>query len=290
MNTSAFRIADGHELSLNDHRTRMPEKLDKDVLKRQVVEDNARITTLQEPLYAAGQRAVLVILQAMDGAGKDSCIKHVFGGVNPQGCAVHSFKQPSKEELAHDFLWRHTGALPKAGMIGVHNRSHYEEVLVVKVHPEYLKARPSNHITDVQQAGNTFWAARYAAIKEWEKDAATNNITLVKIFLHMSKEEQRKRFLDRIKDPEKQWKFSLKDLKERAHWDQYMKAYEGAISATATEHAPWYVVPSDEQWESRAIVARIVREKLEELDPHFPVPTREHQAELEEGGRMLREE
>jgi PPK2 family polyphosphate:nucleotide phosphotransferase len=268
----------------------MAEAPDKDALKRQVAEDNARITTMQEPLYAEGDRALLIIFQAMDGAGKDSCIKHVLSGVNPQGCAVHSFKQPSREELAHDFLWRHTAALPGAGMLGVHNRSHYEEVLVVKVHPEYLKARPSNHITDPAKADAAFWETRYKTIMAWEADAAAKRIDVIKIFLHMSREEQKKRFLDRIKDPEKQWKFSVKDVEERAYWDRYMNAYEEALSATSTEKAPWYVVPADEQWESRAIVARIVREKLEEMAPHYPVLSKEQKAELVEGERMLRDE
>jgi PPK2 family polyphosphate:nucleotide phosphotransferase len=226
----------------------------------------------------------------MDAAGKDSCMAHLLTGVNPQGCMVKSFKQPSKEELAHDFLWRHTNALPGAGIIGVHNRSHYEEVLVVKVHPEYLKARPSNKVNAPSDATEAFWEKRYAAIRTWEKEAAEGNITVMKFFLNMGKKEQKKRFLERIGDPKKNWKFSIGDVKERTHFDAYMVAYEQAIRATATEAAPWYVVPADEQWESRAIVAQLVREQLEAMDPQLPVVSDAQRTELAEGKRMLEAE
>lgn len=288
--TSQFRITGGISFSLEDHPTELAKHIDKDDLKEMLEDDKRAIAKEQELLYAEGKRSLLIIIQAMDAAGKDSCIEHLLTGVNPQGCMVKSFKQPSKEELAHDFLWRHTTALPGAGIIAVHNRSHYEEVLVVKVHPEYLKARPSNKITDPAQANAAFWEKRYAAIVQWEKEAAAANITIMKFFLHMGKKEQKKRFLERIEDPTKNWKFSLGDLKERARFDDYMQAYEEAIRATATPHAPWYVIPADEQWESRAIMAHLVREQLASMDPKYPVLTKEHRAELAEGKRLLEAE
>jgi PPK2 family polyphosphate:nucleotide phosphotransferase len=288
--TSQFRITSGASFRLKDHPTELKEHFDKDELKEMLEDDKRAIAKEQELLYAEGKRSLLIIIQAMDAAGKDSCIEHLLTGVNPQGCMVKSFKQPSKEELAHDFLWRHTAALPGAGMIAVHNRSHYEEVLVVKVHPEYLKARPSNKITDPAQANAAFWEKRYAAIVQWEKEAAAANITIMKFFLHMGKKEQKKRFLERIEDPTKNWKFSLGDLKERALFDGYMQAYEEAIGATATPNAPWYVVPADEQWESRAIMAHLVREQLASMDPKYPVLTKEHRADLAEGKRLLEAE
>lgn len=290
INTAPFRVTDGRTFQLKDHPTTMPDRPDKDGLKGLLEEDKEHIAKKQELLYAEGRRALLIIIQAMDAAGKDSCIAHLLTGVNPQGCMVKSFKQPSKEELAHDFLWRHTAALPGAGIIGVHNRSHYEEVLVVKVHPEYLKARPSNRISDPAQADAGFWKERYAAIMAWEKEATAAGITIMKFFLHMGKKEQKKRFLERIADPTKNWKFSLGDLKERARFDAYMRAYEEAIRATATPHAPWYVVPADEQWESRAIMARLVREQLHAMDPHYPELTKEQRADLAEGQRLLEAE
>lgn len=285
--TSSFRITNGHSFHLKDHPTELPRHIDKDELKKMLAEDKDHIARKQELLYAEGRRSLLIIIQAMDAAGKDSCIEHLLTGVNPQGCMVKSFKQPSKEELAHDFLWRHTTALPGAGIIGVHNRSHYEEVLVVKVHPEYLRSRPANGITDPAQADEGFWERRYKAIVEWEKEAASANITIMKFFLHMGKKEQKKRFLERIDDPTKNWKFSLGDLKERARFDDYMRAYEEAIRATATPQTPWFVVPADEQWESRAIMARLVREQLHTMDPGYPVLSKEQRADLAEGRRLL---
>lgn len=284
--TAPYRVT-GPTFHLKDHPTELKNGPDKEELKASVEQDRTRIAELQEKLFAEGKRSMLLIFQAMDAAGKDSCMAHLLTGVNPQGIDVHSFKQPSKEELAHDFLWRHTNALPAAGIIGVHNRSHYEEVLVVKVHPEYLKARPSIGIDKAAQADDAFWQKRYHAIRTWEKAASANDTTILKFFLHMGMKEQKKRFLERIDKAEKQWKFSLGDVKERAHFPTYMDAYEAAIRATATEQAPWYVVPADEQWESRAIVARVVREELERMDPQYPVPTAEQRKELEKGRHML---
>ena len=291
---SDFKITDGRKFRLADHPTELSERISKDALKKLLAEDRERIIALQDLLYAEKRRSLLLIFQAMDAAGKDSAIDHVLSGVNPQGCSVTSFKQPSSEELAHDFLWRHMKAAPEKGMIGVHNRSHYEEVLVVKVHPEYLLgqrlpdiASPKDANLPTGQAGAAFWEKRYAAIRAWEEHLADSGTTIMKFFLHMGKKEQKKRFLERIDDPKKNWKFSAGDVKEREHFDAYMKAYEEAIRATAAPHAPWFVVPADEQWETRAIVGDLVRERLEAMDPRVPVLSASAKAELEESRKLL---
>ena len=285
--TDQFRISSGSSFRLKDHPTELEEHLEKDELKRLLEEDRARIVDLQEALYAEGSRSLLLIFQAMDAAGKDSAIDHVLSGVNPQGCSVTSFKQPSSEELDHDFLWRHTRALPARGMIGVHNRSHYEEVLVVKVHPEYLMGQRLPGITAPSDAGAALWEQRYASIRAWEAHAAANGTTIMKFFLHMGKKEQKKRFLERIDDPKKNWKFSLGDIHERAHFADYMKAYEEAIRSTAAPHAPWYVVPADEQWETRAIVGDLVRAQLEAMAPKVPELSAKERDRLAEAKTLL---
>ncbi len=284
---SDFRITDGRGFHLADHPTELKKHLGKDMLKKLLEEDRARIVELQERLYAEGSRSLLLIFQAMDAAGKDSCIDHVLSGVNPQGCAVSSFKQPSADELAHDFLWRHMKAVPARGMVGVHNRSHYEEVLVVKVHPEYLLGQRLPDVSAPKDATAAFWEKRYAAIRAWEEHLAASGTVIMKFFLHMGKKEQRKRFLERIEDPKKNWKFSVGDVKEREHFDAYMNAYEEAIRATAAAHAPWFVVPADEQWETRAIVGDLVREQLESMDPQVPRLSAMAQAELKEARELL---
>lgn len=288
--TARFRITSGSSFNLKDHPTELKEHVGKDELKAMLAEDRERIIDLQELLYAEKRRALLLIFQAMDAAGKDSAIDHVLSGVNPQGCSVTAFKQPSAEELAHDFLWRHAKAVPERGMIGVHNRSHYEEVLVVKVHPEYLLGQRLPGIDRPADADAAFWERRYASIRGWEEHLAANGVTIMKFFLHMGRKEQRKRFLERIDDPRKNWKFSLGDVKERAHFDTYMAAYEDAIRATATPHAPWYVVPADEQWETRAIVGRLVREQLQSMDPRTPKLPEKARADLAEAKRLLEAE
>jgi len=268
--TSDFRVTHGRKFKLNGYATGLKKKLDEEELKEAVNKDAEHIGKLQEKLYAENNRSLLLIFQAMDAGGKDSCIARVLGGVNPQGCQVTSFKSPNTEELSHDFLWRHAKAIPPTGMIGVHNRSHYEEVLVVKVHPEYLIGQKLPGIISAKDADATFWKHRYASIRDFEEHLTRQGVTILKFHLHMGKEAQRKRFLERIEDPEKNWKFSMGDVKERAHWDAYMKAYEEAIAETASKHAPWYVVPADKEWETRAIVCRVVRETLEEMDPRIP--------------------
>jgi PPK2 family polyphosphate:nucleotide phosphotransferase len=255
---------------LSDHPTDLPADADKKELKEQLDKDRDRISDLQEVLYASGKHALLLIFQAMDAAGKDSCIRHVMSGVNPQGVRVWSFKAPSTLERSHDFLWRHTQAVPERGHIGIHNRSHYEEVLVTRVHPEFIMGQSIPGVTDLEMLNNTFWDQRYASIRNFEEHLAANGTVIMKFYLHMSREQQKARFLERIDDPKKNWKFDANDVKERMHWDEYRKAYEQAIGATAATHAPRYIIPADEQWESRAMVGRLVRQRLEALDLIHP--------------------
>jgi PPK2 family polyphosphate:nucleotide phosphotransferase len=262
-----FRVEDGKRFRLAgvDPRDtwRLRSKVQAASLLREGVE---RLAALQEQLYAQDRWSLLLVFQAMDAAGKDSTIKHVMSGVNPQGCQVHSFKQPSPEELDHDFLWRTTTRLPERGRIGIFNRSYYEEVLVVRVHPELLARQklPSRLIT------KDIWQERFASINDFERHLARNGTAVRKFFLHVSKEEQRKRFEERLDRPEKNWKFELGDVQERAHWDRYQKAYEDMIRHTATPHAPWYVVPADHKWFTRLVVAAAVVDALEDLKLEWP--------------------
>jgi len=237
----------------------------------------AKIDSLQQLLYATGKWSLLVILQAMDAAGKDGTIRHVFSGVNPQGCEVTSFKQPSAGELAHDFLWRTTVRLPARGRIGIFNRSYYEEVLVVRVHPQILNGEglPQDLVDEKR-----VWEERFASIVSFEKHIAENGTKIVKIFLHISKDEQKKRLLSRIDDPAKNWKFSEADLAERACWKKYMKAYGECISATSTREAPWYIVPADDKKNAHLIVAEIVRKALKGMKMKYPDVGKERRAEL----------
>ena len=258
-------ITDAGSFRLKDHPTNLPEEADKKELKVLLEKDKEEIVDLQELLYAQGKHAVLLIFQAMDAAGKDSCIRHVMSGVNPQGVHVHSFKAPSTLERSHDFLWRHAQAMPPRGFIGIHNRSHYEEVLVTKVHPQFIVGQNIQGIDSEQDITAKFWEQRYASIRNFEEHLAANGTVIMKFFLHMSREQQKVRFLERIDDPKKNWKFSVNDVTERGYWKDYMTAYEEAIRETASRHAPWYIIPADEQWESRALVGRLLRDRLESL-------------------------
>jgi PPK2 family polyphosphate:nucleotide phosphotransferase len=240
--------------------------IDKGDAKDELAKDVEQLSDLQERLYAHDRWAVLLIFQAMDAAGKDSAIKHVMSGVNPQGCQVHSFKAPSAQELDHDFLWRTTLALPERGRIGIFNRSYYEEVLVVRVHSEIMPRQklPKQLVTD------RIWRERFEDIRAFEQYLARNGTVILKFFLHVSKEEQRRRFLDRIEEPAKRWKFSMGDVAERKLWDRYMEAYEDMIRHTSAPHAPWYVVPADHKWFSRLVVAGAIVGKLAGLGLEFP--------------------
>ncbi len=229
-----------------------------------------KISKLQDTLFAQNTHSVLIVLQAIDAAGKDSCIKHVMSGINPQGCHVKSFKQPSKEELQHDFLWRTNKALPEKGKIGIFNRSYYEEVLVTKVHPEYILSQNIPNVNTLNLVDEKFWKNRYRAINEMERHLVKSGTVIIKIFLNMSKAEQKNRFMDRIENPEKNWKFSYTDIKERALWPKYQLAYEQMIKETSTKIAPWHIVPADNQWVSRAFVGDILLETLEKLNLKYP--------------------
>lgn len=245
---------------------------------QRIIDDRAGLlNNLQEKLYAEDRWALLVILQAMDAAGKDGVVKHVMSGINPQGCDVHSFKAPSTEELDHDYLWRAHNRIPKRGKIGIFNRSYYEEVLVVRVHANILRGQklPDPLIT------KHIWDHRYEDINAFEKYLTRNGIVVRKFFLHVSKKEQKKRFLERLEDSKKNWKFSMADVKERGYWKDYQEAYEEMIQNTATKHAPWYVVPADNKWYSQLIVASAIITALEELDLSFPDVAKEKKEELE---------
>jgi PPK2 family polyphosphate:nucleotide phosphotransferase len=241
------------------------------------------LAELQNMLYAQDQWAVLLIFQAMDAAGKDSAIKHVMSGVNPQGCEVYSFKAPSEEELDHDFMWRCVRRLPERGRIGIFNRSYYEETLVVRVHREFLEKQklPPELVT------KHIWEERFQDIRHIERYLTRNGVVIRKFFLHVSKEEQKKRFLERIEEPEKHWKFSANDIKEREYWDDYMKAYEDTIQNTATKQAPWHVVPADNKWFTRVVVAAAVIEALSSLDLHYPKVTKGKLKELAAAKKAL---
>ncbi|MER3430349.1 MAG: polyphosphate--nucleotide phosphotransferase [Blastocatellia bacterium] len=246
-----------------------------------------RMRELQNILYAQDIHSLLIIFQAMDAAGKDSAIKHVMSGVNPQGCQVVSFKQPSAEERDHDFLWRHQKALPERGRIGIFNRSHYEEVLVVRVHSEILQAQ---QLPDSVKRDPKIWEKRFKQIRDWENHLAENGTAILKFFLNVSKEEQRKRFLARIDEPTKNWKFSIADVRERTLWNDYMKAYEEAIAETSTRNAPWYVIPADKKWFAQLLISTIIVDRLERLDLRYPQLSNDRLAELAEAKRMLESE
>ena len=279
MNINDFRVPAGKRVKLDKWPTRVKpvyksKKEYKALLEKQVEE----LSEQQQLHYASNRYAVLLIFQAMDAAGKDGAIRHVMSGVNPQGCQVFSFKHPSAEELEHDFLWRTTQALPERGRIGIFNRSYYEEVLIVRVHPEILQAQS---IPDGLLNQETIWQERYRSIVDMESHLQRNGTRIVKFFLHLSEEEQRKRFLDRIDDSDKNWKFSLADIEERKFWKQYMQAYEKCLGATSTMDAPWYVIPADDKENSRLIISEIVLDTFKSLNLAYPKPSTEHQRELQ---------
>ncbi len=264
-----FRVSKGKDFRLKEvdpDDTLEFTKEDKSLAKEALASGVMALAELQDKLYAQDKWAVLLIFQAMDAAGKDGAIKHVMSGVNPQGCEVYSFKSPSSEDLDHDYLWRCMKCLPNRGHIGIFNRSYYEEVLVVRVHPEFLAKQK----LPPQLAGKQIWEKRFEDIRNFEQYLARNGVVVRKFFLHVSKKEQKRRFLDRINDSQKNWKFSSNDAAERDFWDDYMEAYEQMIQETATKAAPWYVVPADNKWFTRVVVAAAVIETLEDLDLKYP--------------------
>jgi PPK2 family polyphosphate:nucleotide phosphotransferase len=276
---ASFRLADhdpADTAGLDRERAR--------VLRKADIE---RLRSLQTRLYAEQRRALLLALQGLDAAGKDGTIAHVMGGVSPLGVRATAFKAPTPDELAHDWLWRCVRALPERGQIGIFDRSHYEEVTTVRVHPRYLAAQG---VDPACARSESFWTARLETIAAWERHLAACGTRVVKFFLHISREEQRKRLLARANDPEKRWKFSTEDVAERAHWDAYMEAYEAAVRATSTADAPWYAIPADHKWMARTAVAQIVVRHLELMDPRFPEPDEAAQRAAAEAARLLLDE
>src|SRR6476661_3545046 len=268
MKTDKFRVAEGSAVDLKDHPTDYTGDFkDKDEAGDGLKKNVKSLAKLQEMLYAEGRRSLLIVIQAMDAAGKDSVIDHVMSGVNPQGCQVTSFKAPSIEEVQHDYLWRCQKVLPRRGMIGIFNRSHYEEVLVVKVHPQFLTGQK---LPDGPDTNPKFWERRYAEIRNWEAMLSANGTHVVKFFLHVSLEEQKQRFLDRINQEDKNWKFNSGDAKERAYWDDYMKAYADALSATSTDASAWYIIPADKKWFARLAVSTVLVEAMNAMKLRFP--------------------
>lgn len=288
MDISRFQIPENHKLDLADHPTDFTGTYtSKEQAEEDLKSNIKRLRKLQDILYADNSRALLIIFQAMDAAGKDGAIKHVMSGVNPQGTQVFSFKHPSVEELDHGFLWRCAKSAPERGRIGIFNRSYYEDVLIVRVHPPILHSFPMpDHIKDDPE----IWQKRFDQIVNFERYLNQNGTKVIKFYLNLSKKEQKDRFLSRIETPEKNWKFSMGDLKERGHWDEYMNAYTKAIEATSTERAPWYVMPADHKWFTRLAVSEVICQSLEEMDLRYPQVGEDHLQMLKEAKKELENE
>jgi PPK2 family polyphosphate:nucleotide phosphotransferase len=282
-----FRVHPGKEFRLGDRPTVIKPFCKSKKQYRKTLESHVEeLSSLQQLHYASHRYALLLIFQGIDAAGKDGAIRHVMSGVNPEGCEVYSFKQPSAEELEHDFLWRTTCRLPERGRIGIFNRSYYEEVLVVRVHPEILR---NEGLSEELRDEKTVWEERYRSIENFETHLHLNGTHVVKIFLHLSQEEQRKRFLERIDEPDKNWKFSLADIHERKYWKQYAEAFEECLNATSTQASPWFVVPADDKENARLIVSRIVMDALKDLKMSYPKTTAKRKAELQAIRKLLGE-
>lgn len=278
LQANQFRVREGDEVDLGAWPTKAePVYGSKQDYEKLLADHVAQLSAQQQLLYASNRHAILLIFQAMDAAGKDGAIKHVMSGVNPQGCQVFSYQHPSASELKHDFLWRTTRDLPERGRIGIFNRSYYEEVLIARVHPEILR---SEGLPDSMLDDKTVWRDRYRSITDLERHLALNGTRIVKFFLHLSKGEQKRRFLQRIDDPEKNWKFSLADIEERQYWKEYMKAYEDCLGATSSSDSPWYIVPADDKKNARLIVSSIVLDTLKGLKMAYPKTDAKRQQEL----------
>jgi PPK2 family polyphosphate:nucleotide phosphotransferase len=285
INSKDFRVRPGEKVKLRDRPTIVkPFCKSKKAYQELLREHVEGLSSLQQLHYAANRYALLLIFQGIDAAGKDGAIRHVMSGVNPQGCQVSSFKQPSADELEHDFLWRTTRQLPERGKIGIFNRSYYEEVVVVRVHPEILR---SQGLSEELRDEKTIWEERYCSIVDLESHLYRNGTRTIKIFLHLSQEEQRKRFLERIDEPDKNWKFSLADIHERKYWKDYVEAYEACLKATSTHHAPWYTVPADDKENARLIVSQIVLDELSGLKMAYPKTTAKRLRELKAIRKLL---
>lgn len=281
----------GSRISLRDFRTDSTGKYkSKKEAKKKLKKDIERLKHLQDKFYAYDRYSLLIIFQAMDAAGKDGTIKHVMSGVNPQGCQVYNFKKPSTEELDHDFLWRIYKCLPERGRIGIFNRSYYEEVLIVRVHPDLVLSQRLPEIHSLQDINDEFWKKRYQQINRMEEHLVDNGTIILKFFLNVSRKEQKARFMDRINDPDKNWKFTMDDVQERNYWDDYQHAFEEAISATNTLAAPWYIIPADHKWYMRTIVGDIIVKKLNSLPLKYPEVTQEKMEEIRNAKKLLESE
>lgn len=288
--TPNFLAVPGKQIKLSNYSTTYKGELEKDMGTAALETMKARLNTCQQALYAESSCSLLIIFQAMDAAGKDSAIEHVMSGLNPQGCEVTSFKTPGAADYAHDFLWRHAAAMPGRGMVGIHNRSHYENVLVCKVHPEYVLNERIPGYRKTADIDQDFWNRRYQSIRDFEAHLSANGTKILKFFLYVSPEEQKQRFLDRISDPSKNWKFSASDISERARWKAYMKAYEAAISETSTALSPWYIIPADKKWYARLAISQILVETMEGMHLQYPVLSTEAAAELSGFRELLENE
>lgn len=281
-------VPPGKKIRLKDYDTSYKGKiLNKQESEKMLEASRKYLADMQDKLYAHNKYSVLIILQALDAAGKDGAVKHIMSGFNPQGVKVHSFKAPNSQELDHDYFWRHEIALPPRGEIGIHNRSHYENVLATKVHPQWILNEQIPGIEDVKDVDKKFWDKRYKQIRRFEKNLADNGMIILKFFLHVSKKEQKKRFLERIDDPGKNWKFSLSDLKERAFWDDYQRVYGEALSETSAEHAPWFVIPADDKWFSRIAIATIIARQFDKLKLSYPEVSQAQKQELQKAKLAL---
>jgi PPK2 family polyphosphate:nucleotide phosphotransferase len=286
-----LRVLPDGKIDLKDFATKYKGN---DVTKKEAEElldvTREQLSEMQDKLYAHNNYSVLIIFQALDAAGKDGAVKHVMSGVNPLGVKVYSFKAPTATELDHDYFWRHSLALPAKGEIAIHNRSHYENVLVTRVHPEYILKEHIPGVETVESIDKKFWEKRFKQINRFEKNLVQNGTIVLKFFLNLSKKEQKKRLLERIDDPSKNWKFDLNDLRERSHWDEYQKAYTEAISATSTEHAPWYIIPADDKWYSRLAIASLIYKNLEALKIDYPKVDKVQIEELQRARQQLMQE
>ncbi|WP_306642939.1 PPK2 family polyphosphate kinase [Sanyastnella coralliicola] len=287
LNVEKHRYEGEGKFKLKHHDTEPKDRMKEEEALPIIAENVRAMAEMQEKLYASSSHALLIVFQAMDAAGKDGTLRRLLSGINPQGCMISNFKKPTPEEISHDFLWRVAKKLPAKGMIGLFNRSHYEEVLVCKVHPEYVVYQGIPGKDTVESLDKDFWEGRYEAIREWEQHLANSGTRILKFFLNVSKDEQKKRLLKRMDRPDKHWKFNLGDIKERAHWPAYMDAYEEAIDETARPHAPWFIIPADDKDYMRAAVTTIVRQEMEKLNLDYPATAPNIAEEIAEGRRML---
>jgi PPK2 family polyphosphate:nucleotide phosphotransferase len=283
-------VPPGQKVKMKDYRTDFKEK-DKGLTKaeatKRMQEGLLHLREMQDMLYASKRHSVLIIIQAMDAAGKDSAVKHVMSGLNPVSVKVHAYKAPSDEERSHDYLWRHNLDLPARGEIGIFVRSHYENVLACRVHPEFVLGENIPHITDVKQVDTKFFRERFRQINDWERHLSENGTTIIKLFLYNSKDEQKKQFMERLDDPEKNWKFSINDLKERALWDKYMEAYEDMFSHTSTEWAPWHIIPANDRWFARIALGAVIYRRFKTLKLKYPVVSPAEKEKLLEARKIL---